>query len=136
MLLTVNRLGSTNISLRRSGRRRRRRSRAVSGIDPRTLARASGTCHVGAPRPGNRPLAPAGPGRPGALVAAVARFGGAEKGVAGAQVHASATPADRTHVIGEVAAEPVPQERRGRQLRDPHAGTAIPLETVLVGARR
>src|SRR5205823_10928576 len=46
MLLTVNRLGRTIISLRKSGRRRRRRSGIRSGIDGGTLARTVGACHV------------------------------------------------------------------------------------------
>src|SRR5215831_12637314 len=99
MLLTVNRLGRTNISLRRSGRRRWRRSRAGSAIDPGTLARTSGTCHGRIP-----------------LFAAAARFGRAEEGVAGQEIDAAAPAADRIHVVGEVSAEPVPQERRRRQL--------------------
>src|SRR3954470_18171115 len=41
MLLTVKRLGSTNISLRRFGRGRRFRPSPI----PRTLARAPGGCH-------------------------------------------------------------------------------------------
>src|SRR5207237_5716731 len=138
MLLTVNRLGSTNMSLRRSGRLRRRRSRAGSGIDRGTLARASSTCHSGGRvLPVGRAAVHSVPtSTVPRLLAAPVRFRRAEERIAAAHVYAAAAAADRVHIVGLVAAEPVPEQRRRRTLRDLHAGAAVPLETILVGARR
>src|SRR5262249_4813354 len=49
MLLTVNKFGSTNMSLRRSGRRRLRRSMRCCGERPIRAATVAQSLHAGAP---------------------------------------------------------------------------------------
>src|SRR5256885_11195285 len=103
MLLTVKRLGSTNINLRRLGRGRRFRPSPI----PVTLARVLGRCHdhldAAAEQPGGK-----------ASGANAARSRRPEEVVVAAEVDLSAASASLLHFGGSRIGEPVPRNERMR----------------------
>src|SRR5207237_6696279 len=119
MLLTVNRLGRTNINLRRLGRGRRFRPSPI----PVTLARALRPCHD---RLGNAGRA-AGRESSGTIAAGGRR---PEEIVVAAEVDLALAPAGRVHLGGPRIGEPVPGNERMRALGDGDAGSPVGGEFV------